>query len=83
MVGVEVSHRGKGAMRIVDPGTKIDKEAYLELLRNMYVPDTVRIFRPGAPEGYSSHHFAQDNAPSHTAKVVKEYMREQQLDVLL
>ena len=73
MVSIGVSYRGKGTMRIVEPGAKIDAESYLGLVENAYETDMLRIFRPDDEDGHAAYYFHQDNAPAHTARATKAY----------
>ena len=76
MVSAGMSYRGKGSLRIVEPGVKINAETYLEMVKNTYETDMVHIFRPGAEDGHPNYYFQQDNAPAHTAKLVKAYLKD-------
>ena len=82
MVSAGASYRGKGTMRIVEPGTKINAEVYLELTKNTYEPDMIRIFRPDDEDGYPNYYFQQDNAPAHTAGVVAKHLVDNVPNVL-
>ena len=82
MVSVGVSYRGKGTLRLVEPGSKINAETHLELIKNTYETDMVRIFRPAEDGGRANYYFQQDNAPSHTAEVVNAFLKDNVSHVL-
>ena len=44
MVSAGISYRGKGSLRVAEPGAKTDAETHLELVINAYETDTARIF---------------------------------------
>ena len=73
MVSCGLRYRGKGTLRVVQPGVKINGETYLEIVTNTYETDMLRIFRPHEEDGIKNYTFMQDGAGAHTATVVKRY----------
>ena len=71
MVALGMCYRGKGALRFVPSGTKINSKEYLEIAKNTYLRDCQRYYglRPDCV-------FQQDGASSHTANVAREFRRE-------
>ena len=74
MVSLGLSYRGKGTLRVVEPGVKVNAITHLEMLTNTYEQDMLRIFRPQEYGGRADYFFTQDNAPARKARVVTEYI---------
>ena len=71
MVALGMCYEGKGALRFVPAGAKINSKEYLEIAKNTYLRDCRRYY--GFPPDCI---FQQDGASSHTANVVQEFCRE-------
>jgi hypothetical protein len=68
------SRHGMGELHWIDG--KINKEQYLEILEGKFTLSADRLFSEG------NFIFQQDNDPKHTSHVVRDYLRDQQWDIL-
>ena len=68
MIWAGIARKGK-IIRICDKGLKINKNSYLQIMKETLLPYGKTFYG----ENWS---FVQDNAPSHKAKIVVKYLKE-------
>ena len=71
MVWGAICSSGTLDLKFIDPGTKVNKEYYInDVLRPVLLPEAQRLY----PNG--NWIFQQDGAPSHTANVTQDWLRQ-------
>ena len=70
MVSMGVCYNGAGTVQFVEKGVKIDQASYLAVVKNVYQPDMEILIG----DGYV---LQQDGAPSHTAKSVLQWIKNE------
>ena len=71
MVSLGLCYKGVGTLRFAPSGTRLNKDEYLEIVRNTYLPDCHQHY--GVPPSCV---FQQDGATCHTANNVQSYCAE-------
>jgi hypothetical protein len=74
-----VSSRGKTEIRIIDKGTKVNSEYYINKVFKLFLEkDVPRLF----PEGANAMTFHQDSASSHTSKRTLSFLKDRQINFI-
>jgi inhibitor of nuclear factor kappa-B kinase subunit alpha len=76
MVWAAISSKGKTPLVFIDQGVKINREVYMDMLREHLLPWAEDVF------GEDDWCFQQDSAPAHKANETQEMLREEVPDFI-